>query len=594
MGAYLSKPITEKVSECGGNERIYYAATSMQGWRINQEDAHNCIVNYDDDSSFFAVYDGHGGSEVAQYSANHLPDMLKGNNSWFSGNYAKAIQDTFLELDELLRSEAVMRELKKMAGNVEPKHDELSDDDEDKQALYEEAGMPIETILERYGILLHREQNGKQSVINLDELRTQFEHQDGGDEQIQKMEETAKKTEENGSDVSERGTNGKDSNNDAVIDKEIKTDGNQLEKTEEKVVEEKAKKQMAVEEKPKKRLSDPVFPSILKAKRTKSANDIDEGASDSQSKDTFPGRSTVDKSEAAIQDERCESETANSEPEVAGHAEVDTTVTSSDSGDGDSSIPPSENPHPSAASDVQVTFSSDSESVDEDYNADEEMSEGDEEEEMDDEEIDDTEQTYSCSPGDTPGEDSGTTACVVIIFKDKVVVGNAGDSRAVLCRNGVAVELSVDHKPEDDIERRRIETAGGEISLDGRVNGGLNLSRALGDHFYKKNAALPLKEQMISALPDVKQYKILQGDEFIIIACDGIWNSLTSQEAVDFIRRRITDGVSLKDICEQICDHCLSPNTAGDGTGCDNMTIIVAQILRSASSTQQLPTPSSS
>lgn len=37
MGAYLSKPITEKISECGGNERIYYAATSMQGWRINQE-----------------------------------------------------------------------------------------------------------------------------------------------------------------------------------------------------------------------------------------------------------------------------------------------------------------------------------------------------------------------------------------------------------------------------------------------------------------------------------------------------------------------------------------------------------------------------
>lgn len=43
------------------------------------------------------------GSEVAQYSANHLPDMLKRNNSWFSGNYVKAMQDTFLELDELLR-----------------------------------------------------------------------------------------------------------------------------------------------------------------------------------------------------------------------------------------------------------------------------------------------------------------------------------------------------------------------------------------------------------------------------------------------------------------------------------------------------------
>ncbi|VDK68607.1 unnamed protein product [Litomosoides sigmodontis] len=589
MGAYLNKPITEKVSECGGNDRISYAATSMQGWRINQEDAHNCIVNYDGDSSFFAVYDGHGGSEVARYSAHHLPDMLKRNNSWFSGNYVKAMQDTFLELDELLRTEAVMKELKRIAGSVEPKHEELSDDDEDKQTLYEEAGMPIETILERYGIVLHREQNGKQSIIDLNELRTQLEQQGGGEEQVQKMEQFEKKIQENGLNVLEQERNWKDQNGDAVIDKEVKARKNQLRKTEEKAVEGRTKKRMSE-----------LSPSLLRAKRTKSSNDIEEGTLESQSNDTSPSRSAVDKSEERIQDERCEtaeiageSEEANSEPEVAGTAEISTTTQSIDSGDTDECAPPGKNPHPSATSDGQITFSSDSESVDEDYNADEEMSEGEEEEEMDDEEID-AEQAYSCPSGDTPGEDSGTTACVVVVFKDKVVVSNAGDSRAVMCRNGVAVELSIDHKPEDDIERRRIETAGGEISMDGRVNGGLNLSRALGDHFYKKNASLPLKEQMISALPDVKQYKILQDDEFIIIACDGIWNSLTSQEAVDFVRRKINDGVSLKDICEQVCDHCLSPNTAGDGTGCDNMTIIIVQILRSASLSQKLATPSSS
>ncbi|KAM3722570.1 Protein phosphatase ppm-1.G [Dirofilaria immitis] len=577
MGAYLSKPITEKVSECGGNERIYYAATSMQGWRINQEDAHNCIVNYDEDCSFFAVYDGHGGSEVAQYSAHHLPDMLKANNSWFSGNYTKAIQDTFLELDELLRSETVMKELKKMAGSMEPKHDDLSDDDEDKQALYEEAGMPIETILERYGILLHRDQNGKQSVTDLDESPEQLEQQGEGEEQVEKTEETEKKIEENGSNVLERERDGRNQNGDAVIDKKMDTNENKLKKTEERTVEEKTKKRLSESS-----------PISLKAKRTKSSNDIEESESKSYNKDAISNRSMFDKWETIVQNKRCEtageSETANSEPEVAGPGEIDTTITSVNSGDGDNSVPLAESAQPSITSDGQITFSSDSESVDEDYNADEEISEGEEEDEVDDEEMDDTEQTYSCPSGDTPGEDSGSTACVVIVFKDKIVVGNAGDSRAVLCRNGAAVELSIDHKPEDDTERRRIETAGGEISVDGRVNGGLNLSRALGDHFYKKNAALPLKEQMISALPDVKQYKILQGDEFIIIACDGIWNSLTSQEAIDFVRRRINDGISLNDICEQICDHCLSPNTAGDGTGCDNMTIIIAQILCSASS----------
>uniref|UniRef100_A0A915PUD6 protein-serine/threonine phosphatase n=1 Tax=Setaria digitata TaxID=48799 RepID=A0A915PUD6_9BILA len=587
MGAYLSKPITEKVSECGSNERIRYAATSMQGWRINQEDAHNCIVDFDEDSSFFAVYDGHGGSEVAQYSAHHLPDMLKANNSWFSGNYAKAIQDTFLELDELLRSESVMRELKKMAGTVEPKHEDLSDEDEDKQALYEEAGMPIETILERYGIVLHRDQNGKESVIDLDELRAQLEQKDG-DEKIQRIEEIEKKVEENGSNVLEQEASENSQNGNAAMDREIKADESFLKKqSEEKVMEEKSKK----------RVSESSV-GILKAKRTRSSNDIDD-VSEGHCKDSVSNSSMMDKSEGVVQGGRYEttgeSEVASSEPEVAGPPELSTTTTSTAAGDGDDPIPANENPQPSAISDGQVAFSSDSESVDEDYNADEEMSEGEEEEELDDdEEIDDTEQTYSCPSGDTPGEDSGSTACVVIIFKDKVVVGNAGDSRAVLCRKGMAVELSVDHKPEDDIERRRIETAGGEISVDGRVNGGLNLSRALGDHFYKKNAALPLKEQMISALPDVKQYKILQGDEFIVIACDGIWNSLTSQEVVDFIRRRINDGVNLKDICEQICDHCLSPNTAGDGTGCDNMTIIVAQILCSTPSLQQPSMPLSS
>ena len=60
------------------------------------------------------------------------------------------------------------------------------------------------------------------------------------------------------------------------------------------------------------------------------------------------------------------------------------------------------------------------------------------------------------------------------------MVANVGDSRCVLCRNGVAIDMSVDHKPDDDKELKRIENAGGKVTSDGRVNGGLNLSRALG------------------------------------------------------------------------------------------------------------------
>jgi protein phosphatase 1G len=80
-----------------------------------------------------------------------------------------------------------------------------------------------------------------------------------------------------------------------------------------------------------------------------------------------------------------------------------------------------------------------------------------------------------------PGSDSGCTACVVLLHGDQLVVANAGDSRCVLCRAGKAVELSFDHKPEDDEEKSRIEKAGGKVTMDGRVNGGLNLSRAIGE-----------------------------------------------------------------------------------------------------------------
>lgn len=103
------------------------------------------------------------------------------------------------------------------------------------------------------------------------------------------------------------------------------------------------------------------------------------------------------------------------------------------------------------------------------------------------------------------------------------MVANVGDSRAVLSRGGTAVDLSVDHKPEDAPEKARVEAAGGVVSEDGRVNGGLNLSRALGDHCYKTNEELPPESQLISPLPDIKEEKITDEDTLLVVACDGIW-----------------------------------------------------------------------
>jgi serine/threonine protein phosphatase PrpC len=99
--------------------------------------------------------------------------------------------------------------------------------------------------------------------------------------------------------------------------------------------------------------------------------------------------------------------------------------------------------------------------------------------------------------------------------------------------------MSVDHKPELHEEKTRIEKAGGFVE-DNRVKGILNLSRSLGDLEYKSDSGLSLKDQMITAMPDVRKEKVVSGETpFLIIACDGIWDCLTSQEAVEFVNELI-------------------------------------------------------
>lgn len=69
---------------------------------------------------------------------------------------------------------------------------------------------------------------------------------------------------------------------------------------------------------------------------------------------------------------------------------------------------------------------------------------------------------------------------------------------------------------------------------DNRVNGALNVSRTLGDLDFKKNDALPHTEQMVVATPDIEILELMDGDEFLIIACDGIWDVLSNQEVGSF------------------------------------------------------------
>jgi serine/threonine protein phosphatase PrpC len=128
----------------------------------------------------------------------------------------------------------------------------------------------------------------------------------------------------------------------------------------------------------------------------------------------------------------------------------------------------------------------------------------------------------------------GCTANVVYINKKtkKIYVSNAGDSRCVMCKGGKAVEMSVDHKPNDEGERARIEAAGSEVNAEGRVDGNLNLSRSLGDLKSKHRPHLPAEEQAITANPDTYVFDLTDDLDFILMGCDGIWEKNDNEKAV--------------------------------------------------------------
>ncbi|KAJ9661872.1 Protein phosphatase 2C 2 [Coniosporium apollinis] len=176
-------------------------------------------------------------------------------------------------------------------------------------------------------------------------------------------------------------------------------------------------------------------------------------------------------------------------------------------------------------------------------------------------------------------EVSGCTASVGIITKDKIYVANAGDSRSVLGIKGRAKPLSFDHKPQNEGEKARICAAGGFVDF-GRVNGNLALSRAIGDFEFKKSADLPPEQQIVTAFPDVTVHDITDDDEFLVVACDGIWDCQSSQAVVEFVRRGIAAKQELQAICENMMDNCLASNSDTGGVGCDNMTMIIVGLLK--------------
>ncbi|TKW22108.2 hypothetical protein SEVIR_4G204600v4 [Setaria viridis] len=297
MGVYLSTPKTEKLSEDGENDKLKFGLSSMQGWRATMEDAHSALLDLDNDTAFFGVFDGHGGKVVAKFCAKYLHREVINSEAYAAGDLGAAVYRAFFRMDEMMRGQRGWRELQALGDKI-----------------------------------------------------NQFTG---------------------------------------------------------------------------------IIEGLIWSPKGSDSNDRhDEWAFE-------------------------------------------------------------EGPH-----------------------------------------------------SDFIGPNCGSTACVALVRNRQLIVANAGDSRCVISRNGQAYNLSRDHKPELEAERERIQNAGGYIQM-GRVNGTLNLSRAIGDMEFKQNKFLSPDKQILTANPDINIVELCDDDDFLVLACDGIWDCMSSQQLVDFIREHI-NNVSTK------------------------------------------------
>lgn len=139
----------------------------------------------------------------------------------------------------------------------------------------------------------------------------------------------------------------------------------------------------------------------------------------------------------------------------------------------------------------------------------------------------------------------GSTAVAVLLHESAesghrtLLSANVGDSRAILSRNGKAISLTRDHKPNDEIEKARILALGETIEWDRyskvhRVRN-LSLSRAIGDRYAKP---------VVTGEVEIKHYPVTEEDEFVLLASDGLWDVMESQEVVRFVHLRLQEELA--------------------------------------------------
>ena len=158
---------------------------------------------------------------------------------------------------------------------------------------------------------------------------------------------------------------------------------------------------------------------------------------------------------------------------------------------------------------------------------------------------------------------SGSTACSLFINnKTKMfAVANTGDSRIIGLVGNKIIQLSVDHKPDNNTERQRIYQNGGFV-INSRLNGILAMSRSMGD--------ILLKPKGLTSFPDTIVGKITKNYKYLVIASDGLYDVMTNYDVIQFIQSCISKGIEKKIIAKYLVTHSIKNRYSTD-----NVSVII-------------------
>lgn len=189
---------------------------------------------------------------------------------------------------------------------------------------------------------------------------------------------------------------------------------------------------------------------------------------------------------------------------------------------------------------------------------------------------------------------AGSTALLAFVGEDKsfesgrfLTVAWVGDSRAVLSRGGKSVQLSEDHKASREDETQRIRKAGGTVNRKGQVDGSLAVSRSFGDIMHKgleietlanmkpsgpspKDDEL-LEKGIVIPAPELYTDQILPSDEFIIMASDGLWDTVSNQDAVNIVAHALKEKNDIQYASDRLMKQALVQSV-------DNISIVIISL----------------